>query len=155
MIALLFVCFANVCRSPALMGYMNHLIENSGMQEKGYADSCSLSPFFSGMPPNKKIVEIASRDLIYLNHRSKPFESNFFETYDALFGVTHEIVERLQAKSPEVKKRLKVHHVCTFSQNYPNVDIDYPNAEELGGFEHIWAMIKDASTGIFNHFFNS
>ena len=154
MIALLFVCLVNTCRSPALMGYMNHLIETHGMQKKGYADSCALSTSFFGMSPDQKMVEIANYNSIYYDHKSKPFEMSFFETYDAIFGVTHEIVEALKAKSPGAQEKLKIYHVCFFSQKYPQIDIDNPHVKGEKGFEITWEMIKDACLGIFNHFFS-
>lgn len=152
MIALLFVCLGNICRSPALMGYMNHLALQKNMSEKIYADSCGLDAHFLGAPPDQRIQIFAQQRGIFFAHKAKLFEPSFFDFFQEIFGVTKDIVSRTQSFARTEKERQKVHLVTGFSEKYRNVDIPDPYYLGESSFERIWDMIEDSCKGIYRHF---
>lgn len=152
MMQILFVCLGNICRSPALMGYLNHLLIEKGSVKEAYIDSCGLHPTFIGAPPNQQMQVVAKERGVSLHHRAKLFEIPFFDSFDLIFGVTHGINSHLQSLSPSKEAVEKIHLVTEYSQNYMGIDMPDPYDLGIEGFRKVWDMIEDCCRGIYKRF---
>lgn len=134
------------------MGYMNHLINERRLGEKVYVDSCGLTASFLGSAPDQRMKQVGKQKGILFDHQAKVFESTFFETFDAIFGVTKDINTHLQSLAYTNEARAKIHLATDFSQKYKGDDIPDPYYLGDQGFEKIWEMIEDSCLGIYDHF---
>lgn len=152
MIKLLFVCLGNICRSPALAGYMGFLVKEKNLEDRVYVDSCGLYATFLGSQPDGRMKEVAHSKGIHLDHQAKLFQSTYFEMFDAIFGVTGEVVAHLRSLAQTKEALSKIYHVTDFSVLYRGRDIPDPYYLGKDGFEKAWEMIEDVCQGIFEHF---
>jgi len=134
------------------MGYMNHLAYQKGMNNQLYVDSCGLYANFLGASPDQRMQAVAKQKGILFDHQAKIFEPAFFETFQAIFGVTEEVISHLHSFAHTKEEKAKVYLATAFSQNYKGKDIPDPYYLGTQGFEKIWDMIEDSCEGIFNHF---
>ena len=49
MFSVLFVCFANICRSPIAEAVFLQAIKNRNLEHQWSTDSCALSNYFTGI----------------------------------------------------------------------------------------------------------
>ncbi|MCB1109888.1 MAG: low molecular weight phosphotyrosine protein phosphatase [Chlamydiia bacterium] len=145
----LFVCVGNICRSPALQGYLEHLLKERGIQ--AYVDSCGLHGTFQGNSPDRRMQEVANNHGISLNHQAKIFEGSYFDQFDAIFCVTKEVLAAVQAMAHTKEHREKVMLATCFLKNEPIPD-PYFNAKE--GFEQVWTIVEKACQAIVDHYYS-
>lgn len=146
MINLLFVCIGNICRSPALKGMMEHLLNEKGI--KGYVESCGLYATFLGKSPDRRMQEGGVKRGIILENRAKIFESSYFDQFDAIFCVTNDVLKTVQAMAHTQDHQKKIHLATAFSEKFQGEEIPDPYFRGEKGFEHVWEMIEDSCQGI-------
>lgn len=134
------------------MGYLNHLAQQKGVGDQVYIDSCGLHSSFLGSAPDTRMQRVAKERGIIFTHQAKMFEPAFFETYQAIFGVTEEIVSHLRSLAHTPEEQAKIYHATAFSQNHKGMDIPDPYYLGAQGFDKIWDIIEDACNGIFKQF---
>lgn len=134
------------------MGYTNHLLIEKGVQSKVYVDSCALFAHFLGSPPDERMQTIAKRNGVLFNHEAKLFESAFFQTFQAIFGVTKEIVSHLHAMADTKEEKGKIYLATAFSKKYQGLDIPDPYYLGIKGFEKTWDMIQEVCQSIYQQF---
>lgn len=147
----LFVCVGNICRSPALMGRLEHLLKEKGV--KAYVESCGLHGSFLGSDPDRRMQEVAAKRGIALKNKAKLFEESFFDQFDVIFCVTKDVLSAILAMAHTQEHKNKVHMATHYSHKYKDQSIPDPFFQEGKGFEHVWEMVDDACQGIYNHFF--
>lgn len=54
MFSVLFVCFANICRSPIAEAVFRKAIKERNLESGWIVDSCSLSNYFTGDSPDDR-----------------------------------------------------------------------------------------------------
>lgn len=134
------------------MGYMNHLATQKGLNGQVHIDSCGLHASFVGSPPDQRMQAVAKQKGVLFDHRAKVFESTFFETFDAIFGVSADIVSHLQSLAHTQEALSKIHLVTDYSQNYQGIDMPDPYYLGAQGFQKTWEMIEDSCEGIYQKF---
>src|SRR5881394_2893268 len=114
--SVLFVCMANICRSPALAATLRHLAAQKGLTIK--VDSCGVGWFHVGEHPDPRTFEAAKKRGILIDHRSQQFRETFFDEFDLILTVDPVITEqiKLRAKSPREKNKVRL--VTDFSSEY-------------------------------------
>ncbi|WP_420420558.1 low molecular weight phosphotyrosine protein phosphatase [Simkania sp.] len=134
---------------------MNHLALQKGVSDQVYIDSCGLHSSFLGSAPDARMQRVAKEKGITFTHQAKMFEPAFFDTFQAIFGVTEEIVSHLRSLAHTPEEKAKVHLATTFSENFKGMDIPDPYYLGAQGFEKIWEIIEDACNGIFDEFIHA
>ena len=89
LIKILFVCFGNICRSPAAEGVMNHLLrtEYKDLRNNIAVDSCGTSDLNSGNSPDRRMREEALKRGIRLDHHSRSITLNDLKRYDLIIAM--------------------------------------------------------------------
>lgn len=141
---ILFVCIANICRSPALMATMNHLAAKKKVDL--FADSCGIGWVHLGERPDRRSFEAAKKRGILIDHRSQQFQDHFFEAYDLILTVEEEITEQLKLRGPEYKDKIKL--VTDYSRKYKGQPIPDPYYLSESGFDEVMDIILDCCEGI-------
>lgn len=148
MVAVLFVCLGNICRSPAGEGVLRRLIEI----EKNLPDievaSCGIGGWHIGQLPDSRMREAANDRGIVLATRAQQFESSFLDRYDYILAADHDVLKDLfmLAKTPEQKA--KVHLITRFSRSYPDQEVPDPYYGGNADFDLVLDMLQDSCEGL-------
>ncbi len=149
-VALLFVCFGNICRSPVLAALLRHFIQEDQQERRCVIDSCGLNATFAGAPPHKHMQEIARQRSVVLDGRARVFTPSDFSHFTAIFGVTKEVVAQIRSLAATEEEQSKVFLATHFSAKHRDEDIPDPYYYgQAAGFERVWEIIEDAAKGIY------
>lgn len=146
--SILFVCIANICRSPALHATLKHLATKRGMADQLHIDSCGIGWVHLGERPDQRTFEAAKKRGILIDHRTQQFQDHFFDIFDSIVveAVDEEIAEQLKAKSPQHKDKIKM--ATDFSKKYKGQPIPDPYYMSPSGFDEVMDMIVDCCEGL-------
>ncbi|MFO7563898.1 MAG: low molecular weight protein-tyrosine-phosphatase [Enhygromyxa sp.] len=100
-IGVLFVCYANVCRSPLAEGLMRRLAAGRGLEQRLRIDSAGTCAM-EGAPPHPRSCEIAERHGFALAGRSRQLirdDLTRFEHVVVMDQHNYSTIERLAAPS--------------------------------------------------------
>ena len=147
--SILFVCFANFCRSPALQGVLDHLAKQKGIPL--YVESCGLHTGFLGRAPDERMQEAAKKRGITLNNRAKIFEASFFDQFNLIFCVNKEVLSAVKAMAHTQEEQARIALATHYSKKFKDLPIPDPYRRGPKGFKEAWEMIEDACEGILAH----
>ncbi len=150
--SLCFICFGNICRSPALEAIFNTLAQKKGVADHFYIDSMALTTYYVGKQADSRMCKAAERKQIHIQHVAQLFKPTDFQRFDVVFPVTNEAADVLKdiASSEEDKKKIVL--VTAFSKKFRNQDVPDPYYDGNEAFDHVMEMGFDACEGILEHF---
>jgi len=143
----MFVCMANICRSPALMATLNHIAAKKKVEI--HADSCGIGWTHLGERPDRRSFEAAKKRGIIIDHKSQQFQDHFFDTYDLILTTDEEIAEQLKLRSPQHKDKIKL--ASEYSRKHKGQPIPDPYYLSENGFDEVMDMILDCCEGLLHH----
>jgi protein-tyrosine phosphatase len=146
MIAVLYVCHANMCRSPALQGFLQKWVDYYQKTSCYYIDSCGLGP---GQSLDSKTFESAKKKGVHLSHKPRALEPSDFVVFDYILAATYEIQETLISINPESQKNIYL--ATHFSKVYKDLDLPDPYNLGLKGFDNLMEMVEDSTYTFFNY----
>ena len=149
MTAVLFVCMGNICRSPAAAGVLRHLAEERGKAKSSLLiDSCGLGDWYTGHSPDERMQKTAQMRGLVLTGRAKRFKKDFFQSFDYILAVDHEVLKRLQDLAQTTEDRSRLHLMTAFSKSFHNQEIPDPFYGDVGAFEIVLDMLEDSCEGL-------
>jgi protein-tyrosine phosphatase len=81
-IGILFVCTANICRSPMAEGVFRTMVRRAGLSEHFIIDSAGTSAMYAGQPPTPQAVQSAKlRGYDISEQRSRPLTNEDLEKF--------------------------------------------------------------------------
>lgn len=151
MISVLFVCLGNICRSPAAEGMLRHLVEKAGKKDEFIIQSCGIGDWHIGQLPDERMRHSAESRGVILASRAQKFLREFYESFDYIFAVDHEVLNVLyqHAKTPEQKA--KIHLITAYSPSYRNQEVPDPYYSGEGEFELVLDIIEDSCEGFIEY----
>lgn len=152
MISILFVCAGNICRSPALAAVLQKLVNEKGLTDRVFIDSCAVTPSFLGAPADPRMVAAAHKRGVHIDHKAKIFEEAYFKVFNHIFAVDHEVLKTLQSLAHTDEERAKIHLVNEFSTTYKDKEMADPYFDGEAGFEKIMDISEEIAQGILANF---
>jgi protein-tyrosine phosphatase len=110
-IRICFVCWGNICRSPAAEAIMRKLVDDVGCNDMIAVDSAGTSSEHRGEPPDRRTIkEARRRGLDVESHRVWRFDSDDFDRFDLILVVDRLNERRLldRAPTPEASAKVKL-----------------------------------------------
>lgn len=154
MISILCVCQGNICRSPALQGCLQKLIDEHKKTEKYYVDSCGLHSFFRGQQMDQRAKKAAEKKGFSISHIAREIEIIDFSTFDYILPVTKEIKQSLYYLAPDEKSKKKIYLATHFSTLYKDRDIEDPYSGGERGFDEMIEILYESATSLFEYLEN-
>lgn len=153
--SLCFVCFGNICRSPALQAIFNALAEKRKVADRFFVDSMALTTYYLGRQADARMCKAAEKKQIHIQHRAQLFKPSDFQRFDVVLPVTNEALDVLMdiAASDEDKKKIVL--ITSFSKKYKNQDIPDPYYDGEKAFNLVMEMGFDACEGLLEYFLNN
>lgn len=149
-----FICFGNICRSPALAAIFKSLAEKKGVADRFFIDSMALTTYYLGKPADLRMCKAAEKKQIGVKHISKLFRPSDFQHFDIVFPVTDQAVDILKDIASSEEDRKKILLATAFSKTFKNQDIPDPYYDGPKAFDLVVEMGFDACGGILTHFLN-
>jgi len=150
MVAILFVCMGNICRSPSAEGVFTALVTQQGLDGHIRIDSAGTHAYHVGEPPDARSVAAArDRGIDISLLRARQFSQSDFDAFDYILVAdrTNELLLK-QAADPAVHDKIQL--FLTYGSLGKN-EIPDPYYGGEQGFEHVLDLIEDASVGLLAH----
>ena len=144
----LFVCTANICRSPTAEGVFRHLTMAENLHQHVVIDSAGTHAYHIGEAPDKRSTAAAARrgyDLSEL--RARRIAASDFVEFDYILAMDRDHLSILERSAP-AGHRAKVAMFLDFSSHHRGDEVPDPYYGGEQGFEFVLDMIEDASEGL-------
>jgi len=153
MVAVLFVCTGNICRSPTAEGLFRHKVRAVGLEASVPIDSAGTTAFHVGDPPDRRAADAARRRGYSLDGQvSRQIRKDDFRRFDVLVAMDQGHFKSMRAMAPDDETRDRVVMMSAFASR-PNgpKDVPDPYYGGGGGFERVLDMLEDATEGLLAH----
>jgi len=101
----LFVCLANICRSPIAEAVFNHVVKERNLTDKWFSDSAGTGGWV-GSKPDKRAASILKRHSVQYNHRARQLCEEDFHKFDYIFGMDYGIINDINEEKPPNSKAI-------------------------------------------------
>jgi protein-tyrosine phosphatase len=146
--AILFVCTANICRSPTAAGVFRKLIARQGKEDDFEIDAAGTHDYHIGKPPFPTAVEIGKqRGYDITRHIARRIVPNDFDHFDLILAMDKSNLANLKTIAPTRSKQ-KIELLLEYSDRYHGEEVPDPYGGEVQDFELALVMIEDGCKGL-------
>jgi len=140
------VCLGNICRSPLAEGILRHKVEQLHLSWQ--IDSAGTSGWHSGETPDKRSIEIASKNGIDISKQhSRKLYGFDLEEFDIIYAMDksnyNDIVSMAKSESERLKVKLILNEIAPHNNEVPD-----PYYGDENGFENVFNMLNKACDAI-------
>jgi len=148
----LFVCTANICRSPTAEGVFRKLVADSALAGQLEIDSAGTHGYHAGEKPNARAIEYAARRGYDLNLlRAREIRASDFERFDYVLAMDAANMHHLKAICP-TRLSQKIELLLEYGGNHDEHEVPDPYLGGPRDFEHALDLIEDACRGLLAYF---
>ena len=145
--SILFVCTANICRSPSAEGVMRRVLEKKGLRHIR-VESAGTHDYHVGKPPFPAAVEAAKKLGIDITGRvARRVRQSDFEDFDLILALDRSHLSMLRAQAPTRYKE-KIELLLDYSDKYQGQDVPDPFGGTEQDFDRALEMIIDGCRGL-------
>jgi len=144
--SILFVCTANICRSPAAEGILKTLVKQLGKENDFFIDSAGISNCREGELPFKLMRECALERGYELNHISRPLKAEDIRNFDYIIGMDAShvyILNNWVRVDAEIESKT-IHLMSDFLSKYDYEGIPDPYNKDKANCELVLDLLEDA-----------
>jgi protein-tyrosine phosphatase len=146
--SVLFVCTANICRSPMAEGVFRKLLQVRGLGDEIQVDSVATHDFQQGKPPFEAACAAAKKRGYEIGHlASRKVTPGDFDHFDAILAMDHGNLARLRTIAPTRSKH-KIELLTEYSDKYYGKEIADPYGGKPKDYEVALDMIEDSCLGL-------
>lgn len=144
MTRILFVCTANICRSPIAESVARSIAKTEGIADLFQFDSAGIIGSFVGQPPDDRARQILTeRGYVVSGIKARTVTLKDFERFDLILAMDRKILFSLQRICP-LAHRDKLHLLLDHLANEPYGEVPDPYFGNLTGFEHVLDLCEQA-----------
>jgi len=148
LIAVLFVCMGNICRSPTAEGVMQKLLTDRSLLDAFELDSAGTHAYHVGEPPDDRAVEAAlSRGIDLAQQRARRVEVEDFQRFDYILAMDADNLQHLRHMQPD-EGRAEVRLLLDFSREDPGGAVPDPYYGGAAGFERVLDILEEANEAL-------
>jgi protein-tyrosine phosphatase len=146
--SILFVCTANICRSPMAEGVFRKALQLKGATERFDVDSAGTHEYYTGKPPYPMAVAAAKKRGYDITHlKARHIRSHDFEHFDLILAMDRSNIASLKTMCPTHCKN-KIELLLEYGDRFAGEDVPDPYGREVKDFEHALDMIEDGCNGL-------
>ncbi|MCK0069204.1 low molecular weight protein-tyrosine-phosphatase [Kordiimonas laminariae] len=150
MVAVLFVCMGNICRSPMAEGTFRDAVKSNGLEAQFMIDSAGTTGYHAGEAPDPRARETSKKNGIDIGgQRSRKVTQSDFEEFDYILAMDEDNMSDLFSHCPQEHQ----HKITLFLSHAPHLPINEMPDPYYGhdrGFDMCFNAAVDASDGLLN-----
>lgn len=151
----LFVCTANICRSPTAEGVFRKLVSASPLADKLVIDSAGTHNYHVGKEPDARAIEHAALRGYELAHlRARQINSSDFEKFDYILAMDNANIRQLKAICP-TRLSQKIELLLDYGGEQDEHEVPDPFQGRPRDFEHALDLIEAACHGLLAYLMDS
>ncbi|HEY2630295.1 MAG TPA: low molecular weight protein-tyrosine-phosphatase [Usitatibacter sp.] len=146
--SVLFVCTANICRSPTAEGVFRKLIAAKAPNAKIEIDSVGTHDYHVGNPPFPLAVDAARKRGYEIEHLvARRVSQADLDHFDMILGMDRANISHLRTIAPTRCKQ-KIELLLEYGDKYHGKEVPDPYGGDPKAFEHALDMIEDGCQGV-------
>ncbi len=147
----LFVCWGNICRSPAGENVFRHLVTESAHAQRIECDSAGTIDAHAGNPPDKRMRQTLEHRGIEVHGAARQIRVDDFESFDLILTMDDFNRQEVLALTRCEADRTKVSPFTQFCSEHDATEVPDPYYGGESGFELVADLIEDGCQGILEH----
>jgi protein-tyrosine phosphatase len=149
-VSVLFVCTANICRSPMAHALLVNLCRARGLHKLVRVDSAGTHVSIRGQRPDPRVLSVLTGHGIKVGRmRARPLLARDLERFDHIFAMDREQLDTLVSlKDQAATANLEL--VMRFARHHDEQEVPDPYFGNDAGFLKVFTLLADAIEGIFN-----
>lgn len=150
--SVLFVCFGNICRSPAAEAVFRDVVKKRGVDSKFNIDSAGTIDYHEGNLADPRMRAASKRRGIEITSISRPIRPSDFRDFDIILAMDKQNREdmleafnrwKLRETLPaDAHKKVKL--MCSYCKNHGDTEVPDPYYGGPQGFEKVLDLLEDA-----------
>jgi protein-tyrosine phosphatase len=145
--SILFVCTANICRSPTAEGILRRLLNRQGVNSVR-VESAATHDYQIGRPPFPLAVEHAkTRGYDLTGCISRQVKGSDFDDFDMILAMDRSNWQALRSIAPTRCKH-KIELLLDYSDKYQGEEVPDPYGGDEKDFQRAIEMIEDGCRGL-------
>jgi protein-tyrosine phosphatase len=138
----LFVCSANLCRSPMAVAIARALGAREAGARAPRVDSAGTHPLPRGPATDPRVRQVVERaGFAHVRHRARGVRARDFATHDLILAMDHANLDALRARCPPADAH-KLRLFLDLAPGFEGRDVPDPYFGSLDGFEHVRALCE-------------
>ncbi|NIP98559.1 MAG: low molecular weight phosphotyrosine protein phosphatase, partial [Akkermansiaceae bacterium] len=147
----LFVCWGNICRSPAGENLFRNLLGENGQAERIECDSAGTIDAHTGKGPDRRMRRTLENRGIPVQGAARQIIPEDFARFDLILTMDDFNRQEVLAMARTEADRRKVRPFTDFCQSHPDRDVPDPYYGGEAGFEFVADLIEDGCRGLLEH----
>ncbi len=131
----MFVCLGNICRSPIAEAVFRKLLIENKLEKKFFVNSAGTSAFHIGADPDPRMVMIAEKNGVEMEHKAQQLTKEHLEKFDYIFAMDSQNFDNIIGLTQNIKLRQKVFLLRQFDPLAPSQNAEVPDPYYRGGVE--------------------
>lgn len=147
-ISVLFVCTANLCRSPTAHGVFEDFLRRAELESYFHVDSAGTNVSHPGNAPEERAQQIAIRAGYDLSHlQARPLEAADFDNFQYIICMDSSHVEKVRERQPPHflgSAELLLHYCGSLKDS----EVPDPYYGSLGDFKRAMLLIEEGCVSL-------
>ena len=150
-VSVLFVCMANICRSPTSEGVFTQMVATSDLADKIEIDSAGTISQYAGKPPDYRAQNAADERGYDLSmFRSRPVEKNDCSGFDHIIVMDETNLLDVRSVCPKACWH-KIQRFMNFVPGKAGQDVPDPFTGDTDDFDLVLDLAEQAAAGLLAH----
>jgi len=147
---ILFVCWGNICRSPAAECTFRKLLKDRGLEQKYSCDSAGTIGSHQGNPPDSRMRQAAQARDCTISGAARMINDQDFQDADLIVTMDDFNFSEVNKLMPDPAFKKKVRPFCDFVSS---ADREVPDPYYGGpsGFEKVLDLLDDGCARLLDH----
>jgi protein-tyrosine phosphatase len=147
---ILFVCWGNICRSPAAEATFRKIVEQEGLEDQITIDSAGTISSHQGNPPDSRMARAARERNISTSGTARKVNDLDFEKADLLVTMDNFNFSELSKLAPNDELKNKIIPFCDFVSSSES-EVPDPYYGGASGFEKVLDLLEDGCVSLLEH----
>lgn len=150
-VGVLFVCLGNICRSPMAQGVFQRQVNDAGLKDKVFVDSCGTAAFNVGKPPDPRAVAAATEKGVDISQQvARQIDDDDYKRFDFIIAMDRNNLSNVIAWAPpNYKGEMKL--LLDYTPKHKQGQVADPYYSEEGTFAAVLEEIHSATAYLLNH----
>ena len=144
---ILFVCWGNICRSPAAEATFRKLLKERELDKTITCDSAGTIGQHHGNPPDPRMRKAAKDRNLPISGRARMVTDEDFEKADLLLTMDNFNFSELTSLAPSTELRSKIKPFCSYVSSQDK-EVPDPYYGGASGFEKVLDLLEDGCSSL-------